>query len=162
MTDHVPKAFGVFKPVGYVLASFADDATARAAGDQIIAAGFQPSDVRVMAAGEVSAHAEKDILEAGLLASIGQELNLVKEHLQLARQGHGFVSVRAPDANAADKIALIAERLGADRAQRYGHFVIEELIVPGTGQTQVAESPDRGLDAQTLSGIEGERGAGAR
>ena len=93
------------------------------------------------------------------MGSVGQELNLVKEHLELARQGHGFVAVRVPKDDAIDGIVAIAKRFGADRAQRYGLFVIEELIEPGTGEAQIAESPDRGLDAQTASGNEGDHRA---
>lgn len=109
-----------------------------------------------MAARDVAASADRDIAEAGFLATVGQEFNLVKEHLQLAKRGHGFVSVRAPDTAAAERVASIARRLSADRAQRYGTFVIEELIEPGSGEAQVAESASRGLDAQTRSGIEGD------
>lgn len=160
--ENVPKSFGVFKPVGYVLSSFEDDARAQSAANALIAAGFPATDVRVMAARDVARLAEGDILEASALASVGQELNLVKEHLKLAEHGHGFVSVRAGNAESADRVAAIAERFGADRAQRYGRFVVEELIQPGTGEAQVAESPSRGLDAQTRSGIEGDLGDPAR
>ncbi len=38
-----------------------------------------------------------------------------------------------------------------------GNFIIEELIEHADDESQVAESPDRGLDAQTPSGLEAER-----
>lgn len=46
---------------------------------------------------------------------------------------------------------------GAERAQLYGRFIIEELIEHAADLPQVSESPDRGLDAQTPSGHEAER-----
>jgi hypothetical protein len=152
--DDIPKAFGMFKPVGHVLVSFASDEAATAAAQAFADAGFPAEDIHQMASADVVEQASKDVHDAGFLASLGQELNLVRAHLELARRGHGFVAVRAPDDAAAARIADIARASGADRAQRYGHFLIEELLEPGTGEQQVAESPSRGLDAQTRSGRE--------
>lgn len=157
MSEKIPKSFGVFKPVGNVLMSFADDKAAKAAAAAYSEAGFTLEDIHLMLARDVVEQAERDIGEAGFLASVGQELNLVKAHLELARQGHGFVAVRAENDVAAKRIAAIAKRFGADRAQHYSHFVIEELIEPGSGEQQVSESPSRGLDAQTPSGLEGDK-----
>lgn len=151
MTSHggkVPRSFGMFKPVGYVLASFADDQVARNAANSFVAAGFDANDVHFAPAAEVVEHAGDDVAHVGILATIGQDLNLVRAHLALARRGHGFVAVRASDAAEAERVADIARGFGADRAQRYGQFITEELIEPGTGEAQVAESPDRGLDLQ--------------
>ncbi|MBC8057722.1 MAG: hypothetical protein H7Y61_14195, partial [Rhizobiales bacterium] len=95
-----------------------------------------------------------DIEQAGVLAGIGQELNHVKSHREQAIKGHSFLVVKAPGDDRAQRVADIARRFNATRAQSYGRLVIEELIEPGTGENQVAESPDRGLDAQTQTGRE--------
>jgi hypothetical protein len=64
--------------------------------------------------------------------------------------------VRAPaDADAA-RVAEAARRAGAERAQSYGRFIIEELIERPDALPQVGESPERGLDSQTPSGTEAE------
>ena len=73
--------------------------------------------------------------------------------------GFHWLVVRAEDRDDALFIADEAREHGAERAQYYGHFVIEELIRHHTDMTQVAESPDRGLDAKTPSGTETERAA---
>ncbi len=65
--------------------------------------------------------------------------------------------VRAHDDEEARRIADCASRFGAERAQQYGNFIIVELIEHEGEPPQVAESPDRGLDAQTRSGTEAER-----
>ena len=145
-------AYGVFQPVGHVLASFPTERDAHAAADALKQAGFP--DVAYYPAGEVLERAERDIERAGVLATIGQELNLVKQQRDLAREGHPFVSVLAEEDDAARRAADIVARHGADRAQKYGHLIIEELIEPGTGQRQARESPDTGLDPQTRSGHE--------
>ena len=145
-------AYGVFKPVGHVLASFPTERDARSAVEALKEAGFP--EVAFYTAEEVRERAERDIANAGVLASIGQELNLVKQQRDLAEQGHPFVSVLAEEDEAARRAADIVARYNADRAQKFGRLIIEELIEPGTGQRQAKESPDTGLDPQTHSGHE--------
>ncbi len=145
-------AYGVFKPVGHVLASFPTERDARSAVDALKQAGFP--DVAFYPAAEVLERAERDIANSGVLANIGQELNLVKQQRELAEQGHPFVSVLAEKDDEARRAAGIVARCNADRAQKFGRLIIEELIEPGTGQRQAKESPDTGLDPQTHSGRE--------
>ena len=145
-------AYGVFKPVGHVLASFPTERDARSAVEALKQAGFP--NVAFYPASEVLERAERDIRNSGVLANIGQELNLVKQQRDLAEEGHPFVSVLAPEDEAARRAADIVARYNADRAQKFGRLIIEELIEPGTGQRQAKESPDTGLDPQTRSGDE--------
>jgi hypothetical protein len=150
--NHSQTAYGVFKPVGHVLASFPTERDARSAAEALKQAGFP--EVAFYTAEEVRERAERDIANAGVLASVGQELNLVKQQLALAEEGHPFVSVLAPEDEAARRAADIVARYNADRAQKFGRLIIEELIEPGSGQRQANESPDTGLDPQTRSGHE--------
>jgi hypothetical protein len=145
-------AYGVFKPVGHVLASFPNERDAHAAVEALKTAGFP--DVAYYPPEDVLERTERDIRNSGVLANIGQELNLVKQQRDLAAQGHPFVSVLAPEDDAARRAADIVARYNADRAQKFGRLIIEELIEPGTGQRQAKESPDTGLDPQTRSGHE--------
>jgi hypothetical protein len=149
-----PEAYGVFKPVGHVIVAFPDDESSQAALAEMLRSGFTASDIVAYTPQQMKEQADIDIDQAGLLAGIGQELNLVKAHRELAVQGHYFLVVHAPDDDDSARVAEIAQRFNAARAQKYGRLLIEELIEPGTGARQVAESPDRGLDAQTRSGNE--------
>ena len=142
------------KPVDHVLASFPTERDARSAIAALKEAGFADADVAFYPAGDVLERAERDIKNSGVLANIGQELNLVKQQRDLAEEGHPFVSVLAPEDDAARRAADIVARYNADRAQKFGRLIIEELIEPGTGQRQAKESPDTGLDPQTHSGQE--------
>jgi hypothetical protein len=152
-------AYGVFKPVGHVLASFPNERDARSAVEALKEAGFP--DVAFYPAQEVLERADRDIANAGVLANIGQELNLVKQQRDLAEEGHPFVSVLAEKDDDARRAGDIVARYNADRAQKFGNLVIEELIEPGTGQRQARESPDTGLDPQTHSGHESGTGPAA-
>ncbi|HYP31661.1 MAG TPA: hypothetical protein VES00_07330 [Burkholderiaceae bacterium] len=140
-------ARGVFKPVGHVLASFPTERDARSAVAALMDAGFP--EVLYYAADEMRECAERDIEGAGVLAPFGQELNAARYRRDLASAGHPFVSVRAPETDEARRVADIVARHNADRAQKFGRFVIEELIELGTGQHQFNETPDTGLDLQT-------------
>ena len=149
-----PGAYGVFKPVGHVIVAFRTESDMEAALAALVRRGFAAADVVVYSPEQMKRQADIDIDQAGVLAGIGQELNLVKAHRELAEQGHTFLVVRAPRDEDAQRVADIARRFRAARAQRYGHLTIEELIEVGSGEPQVAESPERGLDAQTRSGHE--------
>jgi len=149
-----PSAFGVFKPVGHVIVAFPTEGDTQGALTALLEAGFASEDINVYSSQQMKRQADIDIEQAGVLAGIGQELNLVKAHRELAEKGHSFLVVKAPDDDRTQRITAIARRFHAARAQRYGRLLIEELIEVGSGQNQVPESPDLGLDAQTRSGRE--------
>jgi hypothetical protein len=150
-------SFGVFKPVGHVVISLPTAAHADAAAARVLEAGLGASEVRRYTDAEMIRQIDHDRQRASPLASIGQELNLVLAHRALAERGYHWLVVHAPDDALAQRVADIARDCGAERAQSYGHFIIEELIVRDSDQPQVGESTDRGLDAQTVSGREEER-----
>ena len=152
-------SFGVFKPVGHVLVSFPSAAQADEAAHALADMGLSERLVRRFTDREMLEHIDRDLQRASPIAAIGQELNLIKAHRELAQRGYHWLVVRAPDREQALKVAECAHRHGAERAQLHGTFIIEELIEHPTDLAQVAESPDRGLDAQSPSGKEGERAA---
>jgi hypothetical protein len=158
-TSHM-RSFGVFKPVGHVVISFPTAGAMRAAARDLRDAGFggEEGTLREIDDRAMVAQADADLKRASPLAAIGQELNLVKAQRELALLGYHFLVVKADD-DAARRVADIASRHQAERAQHYGQFVIEDLIQHPGDTGQVAESPDRGLDAQTPSGVEAERAA---
>lgn len=140
-------SFGVFKPVGHVVLSFpsADDAAhARQALGEV---DLAPDAIQAVTDDQMLAQVEAELARASPVAAIGVDLNLRRYHGELARRGFHFLVVKADNDEQASRIARIAQRCNAERAQHYGHFIIEELINPDPGRNQVAESPDRGLDA---------------
>jgi len=151
-------SFGVFKPVGHVVVSFPNAEQAGAAREALLAAHLARADtLRAYTDQEMIEQIDEDVRHASVLASLGQELNLIKAHRALAEHGYHWLVVRAPHDAEAQQIADVCREHGAERAQSYGRFIIEELIVRASDEPQVAESPDRGLDAGTPSGREGER-----
>lgn len=150
------KSFGVFKPVGHVVISLPSAEQAAGARRALSEMGIPADDLRYYTDREMLAQIEVDVAQASPLASIGQELNLVLAHKALAERGYHWLIVKADTDELAVQVANCVRPFGAERAQQYGNFIIVELIEHDTDLPQVAESPDRGLDAQTHSGTEGE------
>jgi hypothetical protein len=156
--DH-PTSFGVFKPVGHVVISFPSQPQAEDARSALAADGLSGDAVTPYTAGQMLAQIDEDLANASPLANLGQEINLIKAHRALAERGYHWLVVRVEDDEMGRRVADRALAFGAERAQLYGRFIIEELIEHTTDTPQVAESPDRGLDPQTPSGEEAERAA---
>ncbi|KQV89444.1 MULTISPECIES: hypothetical protein [unclassified Roseateles] len=155
-TTDAPRSFGVFKPVGHVVISFPEAGQAARAGQAMADFGLPDGAVRHYSDQEMLRQIDEDIAHASPLASVGQEMNLVLAHRALAAKGYHWLVVRVANDDQAIQVARAAQGCGAERAQHYGHFIIEELIERPGNIAQVAESPDRGLDAQTPSGKETE------
>lgn len=154
-----PTSFGVFKPVGHVLIQLPTLADLEGAAIAVLALGLTHHDMLRFTPGQMLAQIDQEMAHASPLAAIGQELNLIKAHRAMAEQGYHWLLVRVPNLAAAQQVAEAVRPWNAERAQHYGRFIIEELIEHDSDATQVAESPDRGLDAQTPSGEEAERSA---
>ncbi|HET9204803.1 MAG TPA: hypothetical protein VFO28_01105 [Burkholderiaceae bacterium] len=154
------RSFGVFKPVDHVVISFPTAEQADAAAQALAKTGVsgEPT-VRRLTDREMLSQIDQDMQKASSLAAVGQELNLIKAHRALAERGYHWLVVHASNRDQAAPVAQIAATHGAERAQLYGNFIIEELIDQDRAgaKPQVAESPDRGLDAETPSGEESER-----
>lgn len=156
VTTDAPRSFGVFKPVGHVVISFPGADQAHQASQALSQLGLPAGAVHTYTDQEMLRQIDEDMAHASPLASIGQEMNLVLAHRALAEKGYHWLVVKAADDKQAVQVAEAAKAAGAERAQHYGRFIIEELIERPGDLHQVAESPDRGLDAQTPSGKETE------
>ncbi|MDO9096125.1 MAG: hypothetical protein Q8R98_26925 [Rubrivivax sp.] len=150
-------SFGVFKPQGHTVISFPSAEQAAQAREALQGIGVAGGEVRSYTDQEMLTQVERDVQRASPLASLGQEMNLVLAHKALAERGYHWLIVHTPDDELAHRVADCVKPLGAERAQLYGRFVIEELIEHAGAPPQVAESPDRQLDAATSSGLEEER-----
>lgn len=143
-----PTSFGVFKPVDHVVMAYENAAVAQDVSNQLLAQGFSAVDVVHYTPQEMKNQVDSNLVTASALASLGQDLNLVKAHGALAEQGCSFLVVYAPQAEQVQRIQTIANTMKAKSAQRYGSLIVEELLDADLNQHQVFESPDRGLDVE--------------
>lgn len=149
-----PETLGVFAPVGHVIVSFPTAQDADGATQALGEAGFAADTITRYSPAQMRAQVDIDLAKASPLANLGQEINLARARGELADEGYSFLIVKAKDEEKWTRVADVARRFHAERAQRYGTFIIEELIEPSREEGQTFESPDRGLDAQTHSGKE--------
>jgi hypothetical protein len=152
-----PDTLGAFSPVNHVVMSFPTAEDMESAADALTQQGWDGDSLTHYTPSQMKAQAEHNIANASPLADLGQEVNLVRAHRDLADKGYSFLIVPADSTELAQKAADIGKGFHAERAQRYGHFVIEEMIESSEDEQQTFESPARGLDAQTPSGEEEER-----
>jgi hypothetical protein len=157
MDQEEQTSFGVFKPVGHTVISFPTADQAAEARKALGSLGVTGDEVHSYTDQEMLSQIDRELKTASPLASIGQEMNLVLAHQSLAKEGYHWLIVHTPDDELARQVAACVEPLGAERAQLYGRFIIEELINHADAPPQVAESPDRKLDSDTPSGREEER-----
>ena len=143
-----PTSFGVFKPVGHIVIALEAAAEAQALASALLAQGFSAADLVHYTPQEMLDQVDAEMLTASPLASLGQDLNLIKAHRALAERGYSFLVVHAPKAAQVAQVAALAKSMNAKSAQRYGSLIVEELIIAPGAESQVFESPDRGLDAR--------------
>ncbi len=137
---------GAFKPVGHVLLSFANAQASAEAYRALLEAGLSAADIRRYSDREMLQQAESDLARVSPIADFGQEANLLRFHRQAALAGYHWLLVKTGNEAQARQIARSAQAHGAELAQYYGHFIIEELIRHPGDQPQRTESPARGLD----------------
>lgn len=147
--NNPPRSFGVFKPVDHTVVTFADPAALESAAAALLTQGFLAEALTRYSPAQMLAQTASDLQTASPLASMGQELNLVKAYRDLAQEGCSFLVVHAPDDEQNVTLVTVARAAGAQAAQRYGSFIIEEMIASAEDEVQTSESPDKGLDLKT-------------
>lgn len=154
---HIPESFGVFKPVGHVVVAFRSEADLQAADHSLRDQGFAAAALVRYTPEEMIAQVDTELGKASPMAAIGQDLNLIKAHRELAEDGCSFLVVQAPEDAHVEKVTAVAVRLNAVAAQRYGRFITEELIDSDAGRHQTFESTDTGLDDAVAGGVAARR-----
>lgn len=126
--DAVPEAFGMFKPVGHVVAGFAMEKEREAAAQALRDAGFGEKDIVRYSAAEMKALTDRELAQAGPLASLGVDKALVERYARMAEPPYSWLIVYAPEPGQAQRVAEVVGRCGADQAQKFGQMVVEELL----------------------------------
>ena len=122
-----PTSFGVFSPTGHVVMVFPTGGDAERARQLLFNNGFAQEDVTHYNKDEVMAELKKSEKQSESPAQIGQEVAKVDEYLVLAKQGCGFLVLRAPEDEAAKRAVVIVKPLGLKFAEKYNRLTIEEL-----------------------------------
>jgi hypothetical protein len=117
-----PSTFGVFKPVGHTLIAFhTEDELA------LKALGFADSALVHFSGVEMAAQVEAELLAANPLANFGYELDLIRAHGALAKEGCSFLVVHAPTDELSAQVAELVRTMKPATAQHYGRLLIQDL-----------------------------------
>lgn len=128
MTPKMTTLQGVFYPTGYAFLMFPDAENAEQAASELEAAGFADRDVMLLTPQVV-------LKEIGMidgestvaLPSVGTEGATVRKYIDLAREGHHALMVRAPSDDDTERLMKIVRELPFSYGQKYHMLAIEDL-----------------------------------
>ena len=135
-----PTTFGVFKPVGHTLIAFHTEDELEAATVTLTAMGFLPTSLVRYSSAEMAAQVDDELLNASSLANFGYEIDLIRVHGDLAKQGCSFLVVDAPTDGLAAQVADLVHAIKPATAQHYGRFMIQNLTETAPGRMGETEA----------------------
>lgn len=119
---------GVFYPTGYAFLMFPDAEKTEQAARELEAAGFGDQDVMLLTPKvilrEIGMIEGESTVE---LPSVGTEGATVRKYIDLAREGHHALMVKAPSDDDAERMMRIVREFPFSYAQRYHMLAIEDL-----------------------------------
>ncbi len=120
--------FGIFYPVGYLVAAFPDQESARQVQRDLVTGGYDPEDARLYTCAEVAAAAQRNLEDhTGFLARLGKSDKAIQAHLDAAKQGATFLLVYAPSDTEAARAMNVIHRVSFKFVHRYHRLAIEEM-----------------------------------
>ncbi|NGY06848.1 hypothetical protein [Solimonas terrae] len=119
---------GMFYPTGYIVSGFADRAAARKAEQSLHAQGFGDDDVQYVSAADMHKAASRNLEHPSLFASTGSSMPTRQKQLELARDGHDFVLVRAPEAGDEERALRALASAPPRYAVKYRRLIIENIL----------------------------------
>ena len=128
-----PKMFtlsGVFYPTGHVFLMFPTVDEALAAEKMLIEAGYDGGQICLLTPKDIhdKIAAAAQAIEEEALPSPGTEAATARHYEELAREGHHALMVPARSARDTEKVMQALKGAKISFAQKYRHFVIEDLV----------------------------------
>ncbi|MEO7954713.1 MAG: RNA-binding protein [Polaromonas sp.] len=127
----VPKMLtlqGVFYPTGYAFLLFPDEQNANQAGAELEAAGFDRQDIMLLSPEVILREIGKIDGESDVaLPSVGTEGATVRKYVDLAREGHFALMVKAPSDKDTQRVMAAVASLPFSYGQKYHILAMEDL-----------------------------------
>lgn len=122
------KDFGIFYPVGYLVAAFPEKQNAWRVQQDLITGGYDDADCALYTCEEVAAAAGRNLAEnTGFLARLGWADEAVQIHLDAAKEGAAFLLIYAPGDTDTARAMNVIRRGPFEFVHRYHRFTIETL-----------------------------------
>ena len=123
----VPTQFGVFYPLGHVVALQSREDT-ECMRQLLLDGGYDERDVIVWDSAQVATGARELLQSASILAKLfGAELEAMHKHIELADAGYTFLAAYSPTDLDTRRLMNVARRFRYELAQKYDRFAITEL-----------------------------------
>lgn len=120
--------FGIFYPVGYIVAGFPNQVDAQRVQQDLFTGGYEPQDCTLHTCEEVAEAASRNLDDnPGFLARLGRSDDAVRTHLEAAERGASFLMIYAPGDTEASRAMNVARRVPFVFAHRYHRLVIENM-----------------------------------
>lgn len=121
-------SFGIFYPLGYLVAAFSTQKDAQQVQQDLITGGYDQADCMLYTCKEVAAAAERNLAEnTGFLARLGWADEAVQAHLDAAKEGAAFLLIYAPSDTDTARAMNVIRRVSFEFVHRYHRFTIEVL-----------------------------------
>ena len=119
--------FGAFYPTGHLVAAFQQKSDADQVLRELQSQGAEFAEGIYYSPEQMAAFAEKNLGEAGIIASLGTSLTTVQSFLDAARAGASFLILPTPDDLTAQRAMEAVRRVPFVLAQRYHKLAIEDM-----------------------------------
>lgn len=136
------QATDVFYPRGYVIAGFATPDQAEQVRQALRDERFADEHIVVLRPNELLAEnrerkaVEKESLAGKLEAffsNMGDDSNYVEQYVNLARKGHTFVLVYAPEDADTERVRKVILPFDPQRPRKYDQAVVTDLVLTESG-----------------------------
>jgi hypothetical protein len=126
-----PTSFGNLYPRGDIIAPVPDYMTAENVATDLRKGGFPDGDIDVVDNASAIRASEELERRRGILgrlgAIFGDEHSFAQEFAELARAGHAFLIIHAPNEDAVNRARTVLGMHGVRGARHYGHFLVTDI-----------------------------------
>lgn len=128
MTSKMTTIQGVFYPTGYAVVMFPDAEKAQEAAQKIEQVGFSDQDVMFLTPSVIFREIGKIDGDSSVeLPSVGTEGATVNKYINLAREGHHALMVKAPSDDDSERLMSVVREMPFSYAQKYHMLAMEDL-----------------------------------
>lgn len=119
---------GVFYPTGHMFIMYPTVEDTKDAERLLLEAGWDGGPVSLLTPDDIHQKIAAAVADEDHLPSAGTEAATARHYEELAREGHHAILVPAPKAKDAERVMQALKGTKISYAQRYRHFVIEDLV----------------------------------
>lgn len=119
---------GVFYPTGHMFIMYPTADDAADAERRLINSGYDVGPISLLTPGDIHEKIAAAVADEDHMPSAGTEAATARHYEELAREGHHAILVPAPKAKDAERVMDALKGTNISYAQRYRHFVIEDVV----------------------------------